>query len=520
MRRTGTVWETREGYSLNQTFIAMKPGRLPSSWGALFAAFLLLVFAAAPAAAQRSRTGGERKTEKEEKEEKRSEPETRPARRTPETAPAPRREPETQPAPAPETQPAPREQRRGSEQRGRTRAPEATPPAPQTQPAPQPRSRTPEARTGERERGETPRGDVRARPDQPRTSNGGRDGSSAGREDGQRTTERGRAATSGNRTYATGDRQGRIVGNGGRTVGNRVERGAQHRPRRDAYRWHHVPAVPHRGYHYRPAAPVVLHLAYEWPWEQRYRRAWSPRYRYRQVVHVESGYGRDRWTSRLEVRTTYRQRVRHASRNRAELDLDIEAVELYQDGRYLGRVNRIPNQIGRVQATVRRNGRISFNRDVFVVGSREVGFEIVATRAYDGYFLSDWRRDDDLDVARLDLRRGRAERVRYSRLLDYDGFRGYAPVSLLPEDERWLGDYGPYAVSTYAYDDDFYDSYGYDDGYYYGYESGATPRYDVGARGETAGTSPTLQGESDDTYETPSGARIRLRREAEIQRLE
>lgn len=108
-----------------------------------------------------------------------------------------------------------------------------------------------------------------------------------------------------------------------------------------------------------------------------------------------------------------------------------------------------------------------------------------------------------------------------SRLLDYDGYSGYAPVSLLPEDERWLGDYGPYAVSTFAYDDDYYDDYGYDDGYYYGYGGGVQPNRSNAPRGQSsAAVSPMLQGTSDDTYRTVTGAEVRMRREAEIQRIE
>lgn len=495
----------------------MKPERLRlTRWMLGIAAFMLFVLAASPASAQRGRTGGERQQETEE------------TRRTPETRET-RREPEAKPAPEPQSAPQTRERGRTGEAapapapRQREAEPARSPQprqTPQAQPAPpQPeRGRTSTGRTETPARGRDQAAPARSS-DRGRSDGAARESTRRPEAESNRSPERGRSATSEGRQ--AGDRQGRIVSSNGRS-GTRVDRAPQtRRDTRDRYRWVHVPPVPKGGYHYRPAYPV-LHLEYEWPWQYRYQRSWSPRYRYRQVVYIESGYGREQWTSRLDVRTTYRQRVRSASRNRAQLDLDIEAVEIYQDGQYLGRVTRIPDRFGRVRATVHRNGRLTFDRDVSVVGSREAGFEIIATRSYGGYFLSHWQRGDRMDVGFLDLRRNRVERVDYSRLLDYDGYRGYAPVSILPEDERWLGDYGPYAVSTFAYDDDFYDDYRYDDGYYYGYGGGVTPQRQQAPRGQSsaAAMSPMLQGNSDDTYRTPGGAQIRVRREAEIQRIE
>ncbi len=462
----------------------MTRNQIPFAWWiSRFAALLMIAFVVLPASAQRGRTGGER-TPEPRKEETQPAPERRqPETRTPET----RREPtqRAEPRREPETQPAPRAE-----------------PSPRTTE----RSRTTE-RTTERTR----------------TSNQGRTTDRAPSRTSERTTDRSsgrervtrstdaRGETSRVTSRDRGNRGGQVV-RPARRASQRATRNYRHVERR-RYTWQHLGPVPHGGYRYRPAAPIII-LDFDWPWEYRARRAWSPRYRYRQVVTIDAGYGGRYWDSRLDVRTTYRQRVRHATGREALLDLDIESIELYQDGRYLGRVTRIPEYLSRVQARVHRNGRITFDRDVFVVGSREVGFELVATSRYDGYVLSDWRRGDDFDVARLDLRRNRVQRVRESRFFDPYGYSGYAPVSVLPEDERWLGDYGAYAPSTYAYDDDFYDDYGYDDTYYYGAERGEPSyRFDENS-------ALTLQGNSEDTFETVSGAQIRIRREAEIQRIE
>ena len=296
-------------------------------------------------------------------------------------------------------------------------------------------------------------------------------------------------------------------------------------------------------------------IDFAWPWEQRYARGWSPLYRYRQVVRLESG-GRDRrWDTRLELRTTYRQRVLSASGARALIELKLEGLELYQNGRYLGRIAHFPERFERVRATLHRNGRADFDRDLLVVGDARMGFELVATRHYDGYAYADWRRGDALDAAFLDFRRGRAERVRESRLFDPYEDEGYAPVSILPEDADWLGDFGRRSLSAspyYAADgrrgDAGYDDYRYDDGYFYGRrDDGVYDRTPVAPRGETSGrpddarserpggynvprrategtaperAAPTLRRQSDDTHTTGSGARVRVRREAEITRVE
>ncbi len=304
-----------------------------------------------------------------------------------------------------------------------------------------------------------------------------------------------------------------------------------------------------------------VHLDVAWPWETRFRRgAWSPRYRYRQVVYAESGWRGHDWESRYEIVTTYRQRILDASASRARLELLLDEVSLHQDGRYVGRVTRFPYDFERLRATLYRGGRIDFDRDLMVVGDIREGFELVSTRHYGGYAYASWRRGDDVRAARLDFRRQRAEFAGQSRFFDPYEYDGYAPISLLPVDADWLGDYGAYSASAYpylgyGYDDRWDGGYGRgdddDDGYYYGdvrERSDVTPRgatdgsdrpvrgtYDrrddgsgddrssgraVSGRSSTSGETPTLRRDSDDRYTTPGGATIRLRREAEMQRVE
>ena len=305
-----------------------------------------------------------------------------------------------------------------------------------------------------------------------------------------------------------------------------------------------------RGHTVRRSRPIIDIV---WPWEMRYARAWSPRYRYRQVVYAESGWRGRGWESRYEVVTTYRQRILDASASRARLELLLDDVTLYQDGRYVGRVTRFPYDFERLRATLTRGGRVDFDRDLMVIGDARDGFELVSTRAYGGYAYASWRRGDDVRAAWLDFRSQTATFAGRSRFFDPYDYAGYAPISILPADADWLGDYGLYSASAYPYVGYGYDGgwndrgYDRDDGYYYGYggvreRSSATPRgatdgsdrryetrsttgrdatgRETVSRGSTSGEAPTLRRDSDDRYTTPGGATIRLRREAEIQRVD
>jgi len=154
-----------------------------------------------------------------------------------------------------------------------------------------------------------------------------------------------------------------------------------------------------------------------------------------------------------------------------------------------------------VEATVFRNGDIAFDRDIFLVGDRRAGFEILSTPFYDGYAAQGYRYGDDVRVGQVDLRKNRVRSKNYSRLFDTRRWQGYAPISLLPEDDGWLWDFGADAISA-AYDD--YDAYyGYGDGIRGGYQS--REAYDA---------------RSDYAYETAFGAQFNVERTATIRRVE
>ena len=255
-----------------------------------------------------------------------------------------------------------------------------------------------------------------------------------------------------------------------------------------------------------------------WPWEYRYRQGWQPRYRYRQVVYTEAGWGRGYRDARLDVRTEYRHRVRRATHRKAELDLYIDRIVLYENGRFLGEVHRIPDHLRRIRATVYRHGRVDFDRDVFLLGDRYSGFELISTRHYDGYLLDAYQRAHGVRAGVLDLWRERVVSVSHSRLFDPYDFNGFVPISLMPDDPRWLFDYGYDSVSYY---DDGYGG-GYYDAPYYSqgeYSQGARGTADVQRRREN-GRSGALRQEDDQRYRTERGADIRLQRETEIERLE
>lgn len=239
-------------------------------------------------------------------------------------------------------------------------------------------------------------------------------------------------------------------------------------------------------------------------------------YRYRQVVHVDAGWGRRSHRSELDIRTYYRHRVRSASRHRADVDIYIDRIEIFDNGYYLGEVRHIPAELSRVRATMYPGGGARFDRDLFIVGDPYVGFELISTRHYGGFVLNHYHRSHGFRVGVLDLRRERVRPVRRSRLFDPYEFDGFVPISLLPQDEAWIGDYGYGAPSRHWYGDD--------DVYYYG-RPGVDPSE---PRGSTSGRSPAyaipqtqpLQRSDDETYRTESGAEIRLKRETTLERVE
>lgn len=224
---------------------------------------------------------------------------------------------------------------------------------------------------------------------------------------------------------------------------------------------------------HRSRPGLNIHLDIRWPWEFRFRRRWAPRYRYRQVVYIEANWGYGHRQSRIDVRTVYRHNVRYASANRAEVDIYIDRIELYEDGRFLGDVYNIPTGMSQITATINRNGRITFNRDVFLVGDPFTGFEMVSTRHYDSFILNAFSVSHGYRAGVLNLRSGRVVEAGRSRFMETSQFAGYVPISLLPEDTSWLFDFGNESYSGYYF--------GNNETYYYGHEEGQyDPVWDQG----------------------------------------
>ena len=258
---------------------------------------------------------------------------------------------------------------------------------------------------------------------------------------------------------------------------------------------HYVNAHIHIGSH--------VHIGVKWPWVKRHHQHWRPRYRYRQVVNVYVGWGGHSRTSLVDVRTYYRHRVLHASDRFAEIEVELDAIELYQDGRYLGTVDRIPGSLSKVRATLHADGRIDFDRDIFIVGDAHAGFEILATRYYNDYLYNAYDSRHGYRVGHIDLRRGKVKQVRHSRLFDPYNFDGFVPISLLPDDDR-LWDYGsPYMDGRYR---DGIDG----SGWYKNYRD---------REFEYDDDDYELSRDLNVSYRTPQGAEIRMERSTWLDRL-
>jgi hypothetical protein len=273
-------------------------------------------------------------------------------------------------------------------------------------------------------------------------------------------------------------------------------------------RTHVVPRYRYRPYVNVWSRPVIrsywplIHVHLDWPWLVRYERHWAPRYRYRQVIRVEVYHdGRRDW-SNVEVETYYRHSVRRATADWAEIDIEIDQIDVYDGNRYLGYVDRLPGDLKKIRATVYRNGDIRFDREVFLVGDPFVGFEVISTRHYDGWAQDNYRPDDGYRAGRVDLGRHRVQPIRRSRLWDPYRYTGVVPVSLLPDQQGWLWDYGVEALSA-VYDD-------YD--YYYGGTGAVAPR----GPSEDPGL---LYGADEWSYKTRDGADVRYERESNLERV-
>ena len=190
------------------------------------------------------------------------------------------------------------------------------------------------------------------------------------------------------------------------------------------------------------------------------------------------GWGQRYRKAEIDVRTEYHQKVRYADNRKAVVDIYLDKIEIYENGYYYGSVQRIPDRLAHIEATIYRNGDVVYDRDVFIVGDPHVGFEMISTQHYDGYVLDHYRDAHGYEVGRLNLRKRRVELRRYSKLFDPYSFTGHAPISLLPE-RRYLADYGYESVSYNYYTEDCDPYYGgsYDDDYYDYYEDGGYDTY-------------------------------------------
>lgn len=278
-----------------------------------------------------------------------------------------------------------------------------------------------------------------------------------------------------------------------------------------------------------------IHIDVRWPWVHRHRHGWRPRYQYRQVIYVDAGWGNNHRRSQIDVRTYYYHELRHATNNRAEIDIYVERIELYQNGRYIGDVQDIPERLGRIRATVHRDGHVDFDRNVFVVGDLQAGFELISTRYYDGFLLDSYRAQHGMRVGAIDLRRGRVVPTSYSYLFNPHDFNGFVPVSLLPDDTSWLLDYGEASFSAAYYDSDpyyygGYNDYGseYDDDYYgddyyeedYYEDDRGRPYYSVRSTVAEANFNiEPVEKTYSRNYQTSFGANISLKREAAFVRV-
>jgi hypothetical protein len=273
--------------------------------------------------------------------------------------------------------------------------------------------------------------------------------------------------------------------------------------------------IPSRRWNYRRPAYVAprytraqlrrhrprIHVDIYWPWVVRHQRHWRPTYRYHQVVQINTVvYGRPS-RSQVEVETVYSHEVVHANDEFAELDVRIERLELFENGEFLGYIDEIPSSLKQMTATVYRNGDVFFDREIFLLGDPYAGFELVSTRAYEGYVLDAYHHTDGYRVGSVDLRRHRIRTKKSSRLFRPNRADGHVPISLLPNDEGWLWDYGIDAISATVDDYDWY----------------------YGGQGRTRRTQPSGEGWSQQDawdYKSEAGAEISFERQSRIQRVQ
>jgi hypothetical protein len=218
---------------------------------------------------------------------------------------------------------------------------------------------------------------------------------------------------------------------------------------------------------------------------------------------VDAGWGGRRFRNRVELQTYYKHRILFANDRYSEVEIEIDAIDLYQNGRFLSTVDRIPGNLRKVRAVIHADGRIEFDRNLFLMGDTQSGFELIATRYYADNLFNAYDRGHGFEIGRVDLRRGKVKNARRSRFFDHGRFAGYAPISLLPDDDR-LWDYGRPVSNRISYRNA-------DQGWYRDFRGVNSAPYD----GEYE-----LSREFLDTYTTSNGGDVRLERATTLDRLD
>lgn len=223
-----------------------------------------------------------------------------------------------------------------------------------------------------------------------------------------------------------------------------------------------------------------------WPWWRWYQAGVSPQFAYRQVV--ETGRRRGRRAQRFEIRTRYRYVPRRVSRRVADVDVLITGIDVYQRGRFVGSIERIPPRLRRTRARIFRNRPARIDREIAVIGGGGYGYELLALRP--GRV---WQRPTVLAAARVNIRRGAAIPVRRSTLISSRRSRYLAPIPLLPPDVGQIStrllrfDVSYYDDSRFgaiydgprwSYEGDRYDSHDRFDDRYDSYDDRFDPRGD------------------------------------------
>ena len=225
---------------------------------------------------------------------------------------------------------------------------------------------------------------------------------------------------------------------------NRYERDRNYNNYRDRYQDRYRQYSYNNGYYHN------YNNWYDSWWYNQHRSSWSHTFVFNQYVTLDGGWS-SRWDSELQVRTTLRQRTNRYSRN-ADLEFDIERIQIYENGRYLGEVRSLPYNFSRVKASVSRNGQPRFENMIYLLGSPDEGFELMNSD-FNNSYLSSWFRNRRAQIASIDLRSRRVRTTYRSQFLN-DVYNDYVSIPLVPESDNYgLG----YATSDW----DYYDNGGY-----------------------------------------------------------